>query len=76
MKVGTTARYFVDTVGELRKTWLAPDTRIFSSLAGARLCVPIGHYVYLFERLTTVFGGRFYRFEHIVSYSSFKVLSK
>ena len=76
MKVGTTARYFVDTVGELRKTWLAPDTRIFSSLAGARLCDTIGHYMYLFKRLMAVSAGRFYRFEHIVTHSSGKVLGK
>jgi len=29
--------------------------------------------MYLFERLTAVLAGRFYRFEHIVSYSSGKV---
>jgi len=51
-------------------------TRIFSSLAGAGLYDTIGHYMYLFTRLTAVSAGRFYRFEHIVSYSSFKVLSK
>src|SRR5215510_7445134 len=52
------------------------DTRIFSPLTVARLCVPIGHYWYLFKRLTAVFGARFYRFEHIVSYSSGKVIAK
>jgi hypothetical protein len=36
----------------------------------------IGRYVYLFERLTPVSGGRFYRFEHIVTYSSGKVIAK
>jgi hypothetical protein len=51
-------------------------TRIFSSLAGAGLYDTIGHYMYLFKRLTAVFGGRFYRFEHIVSYSSGKVAGK
>src|SRR5262244_2887700 len=50
-----------------------PGTRIFSPLTVPRLCVPIGHYWYLFKRLTAVFGARFYRFEHIVSYSSSKV---
>src|SRR5215471_9964583 len=52
------------------------DTRIFSSLAGAGLCDTIGCYVYLFKRLTAVLAGRFYRFEHIVSYSSGKVMGK
>ena len=55
---------------------LEPGTRIFSSLTGAGVCVTIGRYVYLFERLTAVFGARFYRFEHIVSYSSSKVVAK
>jgi hypothetical protein len=50
--------------------------RIFSSLAGARLYDTIGRYVYLFERLTAVFGARFYRFEHIETYSSGKVTGK
>ena len=36
----------------------------------ARLCVTIGRYWYLFKRLTAVSAGRFYRFEHIVTYSS------
>src|SRR5262245_13533038 len=53
-----------------------PDTRIFSPLAVARLCVPIGHYWYLFKRLTAVSAGQIYRFEHIVSYSSSKVVAK
>jgi len=53
-----------------------PGTRIFSSLAGARLYDTIGRYVYLFERLTAVSAGRFYRFKHIVSYSSGKVVGK
>ena len=47
-----------------------------SPLAVAGLCVTIGHYWYLFKRLTAVFGARFYRFEHIVSYSSGKVIAK
>ena len=55
---------------------LEPGTRIFSSLTGARLCVSICRYVYLFERLTVVFRGRFYRFEYIVSFSSGKVVAK
>src|SRR5215470_15456476 len=53
-----------------------PGTRIFSSLAVQGLCVPIGRYMYLFKRLTAVLAGRFYRFEHIVSYSSGKVVGK
>ena len=32
-----------------------PDTRIFSPLAVAGLCVTIGRYMYLFKRLTAVF---------------------
>jgi hypothetical protein len=52
------------------------DTRISSPHAIARLCVTIGRYWYLFKRLTPVSAGQFYRFEHIVSYSSFKALSK
>jgi hypothetical protein len=52
------------------------DTRIFSPLAVAGLCVTIGRYWYLFKRLTAVSAGRFYRFEHIVTYSSGKVIAK
>ena len=52
------------------------DTRIFSPLAVPGLCVTIGRYWYLFNRLTALSGGRFYRFEHIVSYSSGKVVAK
>ena len=52
-----------------------PDTRIFSSRAGG-LSLTIVHYVYLFNRLTAVFGAPFYRFEHVVSYSSGKVVAK
>jgi hypothetical protein len=33
-------------------------------------------YWYLFKRLTAVSAGRFYRFEHIVTYSSGKVVAK
>ena len=50
--------------------------RIVSSLAGAGLYDTIGRYVYLFKRLTAVSAARFYRFEHIVSYSSGKVVGK
>ena len=52
------------------------DTRIFSPLAVPRLCVTIGRYWYLFKRLTVVSAGRFYRFEHMVPYSSSKVVAK
>src|SRR5262249_2752799 len=54
----------------------APATRIFSPLAVPGLCVTIGRYWYLFKRLTAVSAGRFYRFEHIVTYSSGKVVAK
>jgi hypothetical protein len=54
----------------------APDTRIFSPLLIAGLSVAIGRYWYLFKRLTAVSAGRFYRFEHIVTYSSGKVVAK
>src|SRR5262245_38088184 len=53
-----------------------PGTRIFSPLAVAGLCVTIGRYWYPFKRLTALSAGRFYRFEHIVSYSSGKVVAK
>jgi hypothetical protein len=52
------------------------DTTIFSPLVVARLWVTIGRYWYLFKRLTAVSAGRFYRFEHIVAYSSDKVVAK
>ena len=52
------------------------DTRIFSPLLVARLCVTIGRYWYRFKRLTVISAGRFYRFEHIVAYSSGKVVAK
>jgi hypothetical protein len=42
------------------------DTRIFSPLNVAGLCVTIGPIGYLFKRLTAVSAGRFYRFEHIM----------
>jgi hypothetical protein len=53
-----------------------PDTRIFSPHAVAGLCDTIGRYWYLFKRLTAVSAGRFYRFEHIETYSSGKVVAK
>src|SRR5262249_52902555 len=40
------------------------------------VCVTIGRYWYLFKRLTAVSAGRFYRFEHIVTHSSGKVVAK
>jgi hypothetical protein len=53
-----------------------PGTRIFSPHAVARLCDTIGRYWYLFKRLTPVSAGPFCRFEHIVTYSSGKVVAK
>jgi hypothetical protein len=53
-----------------------PDTRIFSPLTVSGLCVTIGRYWYLFKRLTPLPAGQFYRFEHIVAYSSGKVVAK
>jgi len=53
-----------------------PDTRIFSPLTGAGLYDTIGRYMYLFKRLTLLLAGRFYRLEHIVTYSSGKVAGK
>src|SRR5262249_44940819 len=53
-----------------------PDTRIFSPVAVPRLCDTIGRYLHLFNRLTPVWQPSFYRFEHIVSYSSGKVVAK
>ena len=45
-------------------------TRGFSVLLSYRDYVTLSVvYVYLFKRLMAVFGGSFYRFEHIVSYS-------
>jgi hypothetical protein len=52
------------------------DTRIFSPLTVPALCVTIGRYWYLFKRLMLLQVGRFYRFEHIVPYSSGKVVAK
>ena len=45
MKVGTTGRYFVDTLGDM----FAPGTRIFSPLAVPGLCVTMCRYMYLFQ---------------------------
>src|SRR5215831_9906717 len=53
-----------------------PATRIFSPLTVAGLCVTIGRYWYLFKRLTALSTARFYRFEHIDTYSSGKVVAK
>src|SRR5215831_4363846 len=61
---------------EMFRNVVRGDTRIFSPLAVARLCVTIGRYWYLFNRLTAVSAGRFYRFEHIDTYSSGKVVAK
>jgi hypothetical protein len=69
----------VELIGRLldrSQTTAAPATRIFSPLAVAGLCITIGRYRYLFKRLTAVSAGRFYRFEHIVAYSSGKVIAK
>ena len=52
------------------------DTRIFSPHTVPRLYVTIGRCLNLFERLTAAQAGRFYRFEHIVAYSFFKVVAK
>ena len=52
------------------------DTRIFSPLPVAGLCVTIGRYWYLFKRLASVRSHLIYRFEHIVAYSSGKVVAK
>ena len=52
------------------------DTRTTNPLAVAGLCVTIGRYWYLFKRLMAVSAGRYYRFEHIVTYSSGKVVAK
>ena len=54
----------------------SPATRIFSPLSVPGLWDTIGRYWYLFKPLTAVTAGRFYRFEHIVSYSSGKVAGK
>ena len=50
--------------------------RILSSLAVSRLCDTIGRYVYLLQRLTPLSARRFYRFAHIVPYSSGEVVGK
>jgi hypothetical protein len=59
-----------------RGNQIPPATRIFSPLTVPRLCDTIGRYWYLFKRLTALSAGRFYRFEHIVSYSSGKVVGR
>jgi hypothetical protein len=64
-----------DLSRDRRPEWTA-DTRIFSPDTVPGLCVTIGRYLYLFKRLTAVSAGRFYRFEHIVSHSSGKVVAK
>ena len=61
---------------EIFQKLVGADTRIFSPLALAGLCVAIGHYWYLFKRLPAVSAGPFYRFEHINTYSSGKVVAK
>ena len=61
---------------DAEKRFQAADTRITDPLAVPGLCDTIGRYVYLFKRLTARPTGRFYRFEHIVSYSSGKVVAK
>src|SRR5262249_62374901 len=48
---------------------IQPDTKIIDSLAVPRLCVPIGHYWYLFKRLTAGFVAWYFRFVKIVVYS-------
>jgi hypothetical protein len=69
----------VELIGRLldrSQTTAAPATRIFSPHAVAGLCVTIGPYWYLFKRLTAVSARRFYRFEHIYTDSSGKVVAK
>src|SRR5262245_21259784 len=52
-----TESHLAEGSGSLSKDG-APATRIFSPLAAPRLCDTIGHYMYLFKRLTAVFGVR------------------
>ena len=66
----------IDDEFKLRRGAAAEAVRLARTARVPRLCDTIGHYVYLFERLTAVFGARFYRFEHIVTYSSGKVAGK
>src|SRR5262245_46310161 len=75
MDTGAESNQLYNCGRSLRKK-KAPATRIFSPLAVARLFVAIGHYWYLFKGLTALPARRFYRFEHIVSYSSGKVVAK
>src|SRR5262249_10294304 len=67
---------FFSETGRRGGTDLTARTRIFSPLAVRGLCVAIGRYWDLFKRLTAVPAGRFYRFEHIETYSSGKVVAK
>ena len=71
--VETSWKHFDTTRGAIASI---TDTRIFSPVTVAGLCVTIGRYRYLFKRLTAVPAGRFCRFEHIVPYSSGKVVAK
>ena len=52
------------------------DTRIFSPHIVARLCVSIGHQVNEFNSFCWLRYESIYRFEHIVAYSSGKVVAK
>ena len=52
------------------------DTRIFSPLLVARLYVTIGHQVNEFNSFYWLRYESIYRFEHIVAYSSGKVVAK
>ena len=73
----------VEKQGKMKNktSYCSPAQRIFSPRAVPGLCDTIGRdtigrCVYLFKRLTAVSACRFYRFEHIVSYSSGKVIAK
>ena len=63
------------TYREMVAVFLTTGSRALAG-AVAGLSVTIGRYWYLFKRLTAVSAGRFYRFEHIVAYSSGKVVAK
>jgi hypothetical protein len=52
------------------------DTRIFSPVMVAELCDTIGRQLNESKPFTAFRVGRFYRFIHIVSYSSGKVVTK
>ena len=76
-KLGYVSWFTIETFWEESgRAGLRADTRIFSPVTVAGLCVTIGRYMYLFKRLTAVSAGRFYRFEHIETYSSGKVIAK